>query len=131
MVEAITKKEYEERKKNAYKLLEWRDDKDKDAKKLRDMMARYLRKTGHVVEVKTFDYTDLGRFKLYQLTAWKVGQKICDKCKALNKFIFNHYGVYYCWDKEGRKIFEGKDNLLIPTPMWCPRENLVKKEDKK
>lgn len=46
----------------------------------------------------------------------------CDKCKALNKFIFNHYGIYYCWEKKGKKISEGKDTLPIPTPGWCPRE---------
>jgi len=71
MTEVITKKQYEWRKKHGYKILEWRDDKDKDAKKLRDATARLLRKTGHIVKVRTFDYTDLGRFKLYQLTAWK------------------------------------------------------------
>ena len=46
--------------------------------------------------------------------------KTCDRCEALNKFIYNHYGVYYCWDKGGRKISEGKDNLPVPTPKWCP-----------
>lgn len=47
--------------------------------------------------------------------------KTCNECKALNSFIYNRYGNYYCWDKEGRKIFEGKDTLSVPTPKWCPK----------
>ena len=47
--------------------------------------------------------------------------KTCNKCKALNAYIYNHYGVYHCWDKRGRKIFEGKDTLPVPTPEWCPK----------
>lgn len=47
--------------------------------------------------------------------------KTCNGCRALNKFIFNHYGVYHCWEKKGKKIFEGKDNIPVPTPGWCPK----------
>lgn len=47
--------------------------------------------------------------------------KFCNKCKALGSYIYNHYGIYYCWDKEGCFIFEGKDTLPVPTPKWCPK----------
>jgi len=48
--------------------------------------------------------------------------KDCKECEALNAYIYNNFGVYYCWDKEGRFIFEGDENLPIPTPKWCPRK---------
>lgn len=49
--------------------LSWRDDKEPDAKRLRDAKARQLRKDGWTVKSVTHDFTDLGRFKAYELTA--------------------------------------------------------------
>ena len=49
--------------------LSWRDDKEPDAKRLRDAKARQLRKDGWTVKTETYDFTDLGRFRGYGLTA--------------------------------------------------------------
>lgn len=50
--------------------LSFRDDVTPDAKKKRDKKARELRAEGYVVKTKTWDFIDLGRFKLYTLTAY-------------------------------------------------------------
>jgi len=47
----------------------WRDDQHPDAKRLRDKMARQLRKEGWDVTIETLDFSDLGRFKGYGLVA--------------------------------------------------------------
>ena len=45
--------------------LRYKDKEDRDRK------ARELRKIGYIVKVKTWDFTDLGRCKLYELIAIK------------------------------------------------------------
>lgn len=45
----------------------WRDDHYPEAKRLRDGMARALRRQGWTIRCFTYDYTDLGRFTLYGL----------------------------------------------------------------
>jgi len=49
----------------------WDDSKFPNAKQLRDTEARELRKKGYKVKTKTWNFIDLGRFKLYELTAYK------------------------------------------------------------
>ena len=54
--------------------LDYRTDQKENAKFLRDKAARELRKEGYRVKVETFDFTDLGKFKLYRLTAIRMGK---------------------------------------------------------
>ena len=44
-----------------------------NAKKIRDLRARELRKEGYTVTVKTWDFTDLSRSMYYTLEAHKFG----------------------------------------------------------
>jgi hypothetical protein len=49
------------------------DTKYPDAKKIRDRRAKELRKQGYIVEVKTWNFTDLSRSMFYTLEGKKFG----------------------------------------------------------